>query len=184
MQTRLDLTCHSDTPSSGVTAVYAFLTTLGGAPHERMIDFHIHSCRQLHLPVAVEPVRTDGLWQTTCVELFLKPEGDSGYIEYNLSPSFAWAAYAFDDYRTGMRELPLTFEPDIQLSPYNGLLMSVHAELDVSACANRETAVGLSAVIEEADGTKSYWALAHAPGPPDFHNPACFTAKLPAPPAP
>ena len=42
-------------------------------------------------------------------------------------------------------------------------------------------ALGLTAVIEAKDGTKSYWALAHAPGPPDFHNPDCFIATLPAP---
>ncbi len=41
--------------------------------------------------------------------------------------------------------------------------------------------LALSTVIEATDGTKSYWALAHAPGPPDFHNPDCFTATLPAP---
>ncbi len=42
--------------------------------------------------------------------------------------------------------------------------------------------LGLSAVIEETDGTKSYWALAHpAEGPPDFHHPDCFALTLPAP---
>ena len=44
--------------------------------------------------------------------------------------------------------------------------------------------LALSAVIEEIDGTKSYWALAHAPGPPDFHNRDCFIATLPAPDSP
>lgn len=39
--------------------------------------------------------------------------------------------------------------------------------------------IGLSAVIEEIDGTKSYWALAHPDGPPDFHDPTCFIARLP-----
>ncbi len=38
--------------------------------------------------------------------------------------------------------------------------------------------LGLSAVLEEKDGTKSYWALAHPDGKPDFHEPGCFTAKL------
>lgn len=42
-------------------------------------------------------------------------------------------------------------------------------------------ALGISAVIEETDGTKSYWALAHAEGKPDFHHGACFAATLPAP---
>lgn len=40
-------------------------------------------------------------------------------------------------------------------------------------------AMGLSAIIEEESGLKSYWALAHASGPPDFHNSACFVATLP-----
>ena len=44
-----------------------------------------------------------------------------------------------------------------------------------------EPALALSSVIEELDGTKSYWALAHPPGQPDFHHPACFAATLPAP---
>ena len=35
------------------------------------------------------------------------------------------------------------------------------------------------AVIEEKDGTKSYWALAHPSPEPDFHNPGCFAARLP-----
>lgn len=41
--------------------------------------------------------------------------------------------------------------------------------------------IGLSAVIEEMDGTKSYWALAHPAGKPDFHHPDCFTLELPPP---
>ena len=39
--------------------------------------------------------------------------------------------------------------------------------------------LGLSAVLEEKNGTKSFWALAHGDGLPDFHNPDCFVAKLP-----
>jgi hypothetical protein len=40
--------------------------------------------------------------------------------------------------------------------------------------------LGLSAVIEEANGRKSYWALAHPPGKPDFHHSDCFVLELPA----
>jgi hypothetical protein len=40
--------------------------------------------------------------------------------------------------------------------------------------------LGLSAILEERDGTKSYWAIAHPDGEkPDFHDPACFAARLP-----
>ena len=35
-----------------------------------------------------------------------------------------------------------------------------------------------TAVIEEADGTKSYWALAHPSDKPDFHHPDSFALDL------
>jgi hypothetical protein len=38
--------------------------------------------------------------------------------------------------------------------------------------------LALSAVIEEAGGAKSYWALAHPPGRPDFHSAAGFLVPL------
>ena len=39
--------------------------------------------------------------------------------------------------------------------------------------------LALSAVIEERTGAKSYWALAHPDGRPDFHADAGFVAMLP-----
>ena len=39
-------------------------------------------------------------------------------------------------------------------------------------------AVGLSAVLEEKDGAKSYRALAHQGEKPDFHHADCFAARL------
>jgi hypothetical protein len=41
--------------------------------------------------------------------------------------------------------------------------------------------LGLSAVIEETSGAKSYWALAHPPGRPDFHHADGFALMLDAP---
>jgi len=38
--------------------------------------------------------------------------------------------------------------------------------------------LGLSAVIEETSGRRSYWALAHPPGKADFHHPDCFAHEL------
>jgi hypothetical protein len=38
--------------------------------------------------------------------------------------------------------------------------------------------VGLSAVIEEINGHRSYWALAHPPGNADFHHSNCFALEL------
>ena len=49
----------------------------------------------------------------------------------------------------------------------------------IAVDAGREWELGLSAVLEEKDGTKSYWALAHSSEQPDFHDPGCFVARLP-----
>jgi hypothetical protein len=37
----------------------------------------------------------------------LRADCADGYVEYNLSPSGAWAAYRFDGYREGMRGLEI-----------------------------------------------------------------------------
>jgi hypothetical protein len=38
--------------------------------------------------------------------------------------------------------------------------------------------LGLSALIEDTSGCKSYWALAHPPGKPDFHHADCFAYEF------
>jgi hypothetical protein len=122
-----------------------------------------------------EPSRADELWRHTCCELFVMAEG-GGYLEFNFAPSGQWAAYRFDGYRRGIRDLEYVV-PRLTVDQGNERLV-LHAEVDLPAIA--AIAVGLSAVIETADGTKSYWALAHPPGKPDFHHPDCFALKLPA----
>lgn len=136
------------------------------------------------LPDQAEPGRAEGLWKATCFEIFLQPSDGTRYVELNLSPSFQWAAYEFDDYRSGMRNLALAFDPEITISAGDSAFFDLDSDFDVSVVGTGDIRMGLSAVIEEIDGTKSYWALAHAPGPPDFHNPACFAATLPPPASP
>lgn len=130
-----------------------------------------------------EAGRADGLWKTTCFEAFVALAG-GGYLEFNFSPSGEWAAYRFDGYRAGQTDLALPTPPQIEVMRGSDTL-ELTATLDTRGLplpADAAWQVGLSAVIEEADGTKSYWALAHPPeGPPDFHHPACFALELAAP---
>ncbi|MEA3035029.1 MAG: hypothetical protein QOH04_788 [Sphingomonadales bacterium] len=131
---------------------------------------------RLVLPPAQKPYRADGLWQTTCFELFLRDEGES-YREFNFSPSGQWAAYRFRAYREGREPLGVDSPPLIRSSPEQfGLLLSVFVGVDIQANAR----LGLSAVIEETGGRKSYWALSHPGGEPDFHHRDCFAFELPA----
>ena len=124
--------------------------------------------------------RGDRLWEHSCFEAFVGHPEQAGYIELNLATSGQWAAYEFDAYRVGMRAvedmsfaLSFSFEPDM-------IEFSAAAHLPILSFG-REWQLGLCAIIEERDGGKSYWALTHAPGAPDFHNRDCFTVRLAAP---
>src|SRR4029453_14125307 len=103
-------------------------------------------------------------------EAFARATSGSGYLELNLSPSTAWAAYRFEDYRVGMAPAEGVGDPGIVLAPDgDGFDLSAAVVLP-GLPANAPWRVGLSAVIEERDGHTSYWALAHPPGRPDFHH--------------
>lgn len=127
------------------------------------------------IPQSGEPGRKDELWKTTCFEAFLQPEGEAGYREWNFAPSGDWAAYDFDGYRDGMAPAEVA-EPYIRMED-NFTWWTLGATIAVDA--GKTWRLGLSAVLEEKDGTKSYWSLVHCdPDKPDFHLPDCFTAKL------
>ena len=132
---------------------------------------------ELVVPEVGPPMRQHGLWKTTCFEIFLKPRGGEAYVELNFSPSGAWAAYDFDAYRAGMVEAAVIAAPEIAASRVENRL-----ELDIAFALDlREPGyeMGIGAVMEERGGAKSYWALNHPAGPPDFHHPACFALELP-----
>lgn len=131
----------------------------------------------LVLPEPARPIRVDGLWQTTCLEAFVHDGTGEGYREFNFSPSSEWAAYRLTAYRAGMEALAMPATPDIALDVSDHHL-ALETTVPLEDCDHR---VGLCAIVEEADGIKSYWALAHPSGPPDFHHPACFALRLPAP---
>ncbi|MBX3593090.1 MAG: DOMON-like domain-containing protein [Sphingomonas sp.] len=151
-------------------------------PDTLALTFLVAPAAHLNLPEPASPSRTDGLWKRTCFELFVAGAGER-YLEFNLSPSSRWAAYAFDRYRTGMRDLPMATDPQVEVTTRAGAI-AVRAAIDLTGAGAGPLTIGLSAVIEEDDGTRSYWALRHPPGAPDFHHRDCFALELPAPEAP
>jgi hypothetical protein len=128
------------------------------------------------IPEPADAARADELWKTTCFEAFLRPLGEESYREWNFAPSGRWAAYDFSAYRKGMTPAEVDSEPYIRFED-NFTWWAVGASIAVPADINWE--LGLSTVLEEKDGTKSYWALAHHGEKPDFHDPGCFVARLP-----
>jgi hypothetical protein len=136
----------------------------------------------LRLPPVSAPTRTDGLWQSTCFEAFVRPSDGSAYFEFNFAPSTQWAAYRFDGYRSGMATASGIDAPRIDVQS-DGANFELSVELEFARLRDLSSTapwrLGLSAVIEETSGRKSYWALAHPPGKPDFHHSDCFALEVP-----
>lgn len=176
---RLNLHCHPDTPSLVARAIEVEL--IFPDPRKLLLKYQISGDRsKLMIPRLEEPVRADNLWKSTCLEMFLLQPDSGSYCEYNFSPSSQWAAYAFSDYRSGMEELPLGLEPDIQLhETENGIEIDVVINVDENWISSGNY-VGISAVVKALDGSVSYWALAHPEGSPDFHHRDCFVHELKA----
>ena len=139
--------------------------------------------RDLAIPGPEEPVRTVGLWEETCCEAFLKPAGGDAYYEFNLSPSSQWAVFDFTGYRENFRQLDVGRAPVIDCAATPDELV-LDAVIDLSmlppAVHAQDWALGLTCVVKGKDGTTSYWALAHPPEKPDFHDSNCFALTLEA----
>jgi hypothetical protein len=130
----------------------------------------------LRMPPVMAPARTDELWHHTCFEAFVRPSTGPAYCEFNFSPSTQWAAYGFDSYRSGMRVATEVGAPRIEVrSTADSYTLQAALELDGISFPLH---LGLSAVLEETNGRKSYWALTHPPGKPDFHHSDCFTLEF------
>lgn len=177
MQTHL-LVPHPDHPPLTVSGVEARI--IGRDANWLRARWRVEGAQNLAIPSFAGKGRADDLWQTTCFELFLKPAGGEAYCELNLSPSERWNAYDFDRYRDGMRERPFPREPECTMRQGSSFAI-FDAAIPIGGLPDLECAMGLSAVIEEQGGTKSYWALVQPDGKPDFHASACFAAALPAP---
>lgn len=141
---------------------------------------------QILIPDLQAPVATDGLWEHTCFEMFIGVQGESGYREFNFSPSSQWAAYAFSGYRQ-RAEWTASCAPEVKFIPLfddgsggDGFLLDVFVDatdLPVSS-DGKPLELGLSAVVETTTGEKSYWALKHSVERPDFHQRDSFTIVL------
>lgn len=177
---QMDLTPHPASPPAGQWAVrFSWRVT----EHWLTLRWRVAGEGELTIPMLAGRGRADGLWQTTCFEIFVRHGEGPAYAEFNLAPSERWAAYDFAEYRAGMRERALPREPVCAWRAGSAFSL-FDAAIPVQGLPELPGALAASAVLEEADGTKSYWALAHPADRPDFHDPACFAARLAAPPEP
>ena len=184
------LICHPSTPCPTIHRV----TVQTGRRDGRLaLKYRIEGdIDALAIPPIAPPQRADGLWQTTCCELFIKGslQTDSvlktesvlggGYYEFNFSPSTAWAAYAFSAYRQGMAMAELSEPVKIAVCRDVGWLeLESIINLGGLGLPNERTwHLGLSVVVQQKSGDIAYWAYAHPEGKPDFHHPDSFCFEL------
>jgi hypothetical protein len=174
---RDSLKCHPDSLCVGATRVDVDVARPSAG--SLMLSYTVAGkIGDLLMPAVTAPAPIDELWRHTCFEAFIRATPDGGYYEFNFSPSTQWAAYRFGGYRSGMRVAAEIGPPQIEAaSSPERYTLRVALDLGELASASRWR-LGLSAVIEETNGRKSYWALAHPPGKPDFHHPDCFAGEL------
>jgi hypothetical protein len=176
----LALSPHPDTPCGAVREITVLVTRRGQSLS--LVYAVAGAVGDIALPAWRKASRADELWRHTCFEAFVGPAaGGAGYAEINLSPSNQWAVYAFERYREGMTSPEGVERRDVAMDAGDDrFTLAAIVDLDrLSTPGPGPWALGLSAVIELKDGSKSYWALAHPPGPPDFHHPDAFAAILP-----
>lgn len=126
------------------------------------------------------PGRRDELWRHTCFEAFLAT-GPESYLEFNFSPDGSWAAYAFSSYRRRSEPDPPLSRPDLRLHIAEealGLDADIHLGPAFDVAGAGALRASLAAVVEEAGGYTSYWALRHPLPKPDFHDAGGFVFTL------
>ncbi len=143
--------------------------------------FLVGNISEVRIPSPTAPARSDKLWEHSCFEAFARASQSESYCEFNFAPSLEWAIYAFSGYRSGMNH-PAADPPKMERRVKEDcfeLRVSLQLEAMPDLPGNAPWHLGLSAVVEELSGSKSYWALAHPPGAPDFHHSDCFALELP-----
>ena len=173
----IQLTPHPEALPKGVQSVAVDLDWAG---ETLMLTYRVVHYGSLKIPA--RQGRLDELWKTTCFEIFVREGVGPNYVEYNLAPDDAWAGYGFTGEREGMHNLAVS-DPVIAAQA-DAEEFQLTATLAPGSLPGDLGPASLSAVIEEHDGTKSYWAIVHPkPEEFDFHDPRCFVLNLSPPPA-
>jgi hypothetical protein len=159
-------------------ATHIDVTCTRKPPNQLLLSYNVTGpIKDIRIPPIAAATRADNLWRHTCFEAFIGAPPDGAYYEFNFSPSTRWAAYRFSGYRKEM-----SVATEIDAVPIDTRADADHymlqASLDLAQLPalpqNGALRLGLAAVIEDVGGNKSYWALAHPPGKPDFHHADCF----------
>jgi hypothetical protein len=176
----VELLCHPWTPPGVVDDIRV---SVSRSAHDLLaLTFRVNGeVTRIRVPPPCRPRIAHQLWEHTCFEAFVAVDGARAYQELNFAPSGEWAGYAFAAYREVASLADETLAPCLAVRRAADRI-ELDAELDLGRLLPDQPRaplrLGLSAVIEAADGTLSYWSLRHAPGKPDFHHADAFALRL------
>ena len=170
------LVCHPDAPDACVREirVAAARDADGGLGVHYRLEGALDALR---IPAGELPV--ERLWAHTCFELFVQAEGGEAYREFNFSPGGQWMCFDFSGYRARI-DSPAMPAPQLDWL-CSGDVLTLDVRLPAASLPAGALRLGITAVVEHANGSHRYWALSHAPGKPDFHHRDGFALALPAP---
>lgn len=176
-----DLRCHPATPCGDIRSLQ--VTVLRESAELELaflLEGNLSAIRLLSCQAAGALTE---LWRSTCFEAFVSMEGDHGYHEFNFAPSGEWRVYAFRAYRVPARLERSIRSPSIA-TRFAAERFELNARLSLAELSpfyrNSVLRLGLSAVAESQDGSRSFWALRHCTARPDFHHAESFALRLDA----
>ncbi|NHB57731.1 DOMON-like domain-containing protein [Acinetobacter shaoyimingii] len=146
------------------------------APCNLNVGFWLRDPNQLiqYPELVTSHPRQDFLWEKTCYEIFIGVKNEDYYREINLSPSQAWQAYQFEEYRYP-EDMPPQAAYDIELVQLKRTHYGLNVSIDLGEfmTANNlkwsDLFIGLSAVLDTSKGLHFY-AMQHSGPHADFHN--------------
>lgn len=171
------LVCH---PASFDGAVLAIAVSVAQDAAGLTVDYRLTgNLAALRIPHVATPLPPERLWAHTCFELFAANAQSTAYREFNFSPNGQWMRFDFADYRQRV-DAPAGPAPQIAVSLDEGAL-ALTARLPTALLPAGPLRLGMTAVVEHADGSHTYWALRHPLAQPDFHHRDGHALALKAP---
>ena len=166
-------------PPGSLPTVSVLLATVcalpgGGIRFKFVLEGHLEALR---VPTVDAP-SPDPLWQHTCFEAFISAPDMENYREYNFSPAGQWAAYEFLHYREMGHPLGEENAVTCTCTRHEGQLTLIAEVPPTLLPSSPVLRLGLSAVVEQEDGSLEYWAVHHPANLPDFHHADGWTLRL------
>jgi hypothetical protein len=175
------LTPFQEKPNQDISITGSVGLSLG----ELSIHYSLHQATQATSSPVLWPsanptaCRRDGIWQSTCMELFISTPMMQRYWEYNFCPSGDWNIYQLSGYRSNLHAEPNCPHPSITHCKQSGAdRLAVITQLPPALINQKDLILAITAVVEQRNGQCSYWALHHGGGEADFHRRDGFQLRL------